>query len=284
MRKVKYFVTCVTVLLALTGCGTGIKKPLLICPGKNSVTEALTTLQSQSENMVSLYARGKSRLQYYDEKGKKRKENLDVVKILVKSFDEIYLQGDISIVPKAIILGSNKREFWLAIKPKEISRYWWGQWSELDPSQNLLINPKTLLEALGIAEIDMQADWSLSNEGPFDILTKRKAGVIIKKVYIYCCDYTIRKIEYFDLNGQAVAHTELDEYKKVTENFLVPSHIKVTTFGERKEDSIIITFNLKSIQHREITGSQNKFFEKPQSQGYKNLYRLENGSWIEFQQ
>jgi len=283
MKKTRYFATCVTALLVLAGCGPDLRKPLEICPGKNSVAEALAALQSQSENMVSLYARGKSRLQYYDEKGKKRKENLDV-KILVKSSNEIYLQGDMSIVPKAIILGSNEREFWLMIKPKEISAYWWGQWSDLDSSQNLLINPKTLLEALGVTKTDMQADWSLSNKGPFDILTKRVDGVIIKKMYVYCCDYTIRKIEYFDLNGQTLACMELGDYKKVTENFLVPGLIEVTTFGEQKEDSIIISFNLGSIQQRQFGKKQNLYFERRPPQGYKNLHRLENGRWIGLQQ
>jgi hypothetical protein len=283
MKKARCIVSFVTALLVVTGCGP-TKKPLLICPGKNSIAEALTALQSQSKNMVSLYAKGKSRLQYYDEKEKKRKENLNV-KILVKSSDAIYLRGDMSIISKAVILGSNEREFWLAIKPKEISSYWWGRWPDLDSSQNLLINPKTLLEALGITEIDMQADWSLSNKGPFDILTKRADGIITKRIYVYCCDNTIRKIEYFDLDGQALAFTELDEYKEVSDNFSVPSRITVTTYGsDKKEDSIDITFNLKSIKHREITARQNELFERPQTQGYKNLYKLENGIWIEFQQ
>ena len=284
MKTARYFITCATTLLILTGCGPEIKKPLLICPGKNSAAEALAALQSQSQNMVSLYARGKARLKYYDEKGKEHKENLDV-KILVKSSDEIYLQGDMSVIPKAIILGSNKYEFWLAIKPKEISDYWWGQWPDLDSSQDLLINPKTLLEALGIAKVNLQGDWSLSNKGPFDILTMRQEGVIIKKIYVYCCDYTIRKIEYFDSDGQALACMELDEYKEVTENFLVPSHIEVTTYGsDKKEDTISFTFDLNSIEHKTITASQNRYFERPAPQGYKNLHRLENGRWIEFQQ
>ncbi|MBN2181240.1 MAG: hypothetical protein JW715_04940 [Sedimentisphaerales bacterium] len=283
MKKARYFTACVTVLLVLAGCGPGIRKPLKICPGKNSVAEALMALQSQSQNMVPLYARGKSRLQYYDEKGKKRKENLDVVKILVKSPEEIYLQGDKSVIPKAVILGANEREFWLAIKP-EISSYWWGRWSDLDSSQNLLMNPKTLIEALGIAAIDMNAEWSLSNDGPFDILTKRIDGMITKKIYIYCFDYTIRKIEYFDLNGQMLACAELDSYKDVTDNFSVPGYIKVTTFGEQKEDSIIITFNLGSIKQKQFSEKQNEFFERYPSRSYKNLYRLENGNWIELKQ
>jgi hypothetical protein len=279
MKKARYFVIFLTALLTLTGCGP-TKKPLLICPGKISEAEALTTLQSQSENMVSLYARGKSRLQYYDEKGKKHKENLDV-RILVKSSDEIYLRGDLSLISKAVILGSNQNEFWLAVSPKEISTYWWGQWSELDSSQSLLINPKNLLEALGTAEIDTQADWSLSNEGPFDILTKRADGVIIKKIYIYCCDYTIRKIEYFDLDGQALARTELDEYKEVTENFFVPGRLDITTVGQAKENSISINLKLGSIQHREFTERQDDFFEPYPTKGFKHILILDQGEWFE---
>jgi hypothetical protein len=284
MKKSRYIVTCISALLTLFGCEPGAKKPLLVCPGKNSSAEALSALQMQSENMVSLYTRGKSRLQYYDEKGKKHKENLDVT-ILVKSSDKIYFQGDMSVVKKAIIVGANEREFWLAIKPKEISSYWWGQWPDLDPSQDILINPKTLLEALGIAKVDLQAEWSLSNEGPFDILTMRKESVIIKKIYIYCCDYTIRKIEYFDSDERVLARMELDEYKEVTEKFFVPSLIEVTTYGsDKNEDSFAISFNLNSIEHREITASQNEYFIRFPPKGYKNLHRLENGNWIIYQQ
>jgi hypothetical protein len=279
MKKARVFVTIVTTLLALTGCGP-TKKPLLICPGKNSSAEALTTLKSQSKNMVSLYAKGKCRLQYYDDKEKKRKENLDV-KLLVKSPAEIYFQGDLSIVPKAVILGSNETEFWLALRPKEISTYWSGRWSELESSKDLLINPKTLLEALGIAEIDTRADWSLSNEGPFDILTKHKGGIDIQKTYIYCCDYTIRKIEYFDLDGRALANAELDKYKNISENFSVPSRIKITTFGRSKTDSISITLDLGSIQHQQFTEKQASFFKPYPMEGFKHIYRLVDGQWVE---
>ena len=279
MKKARVFVSFLTILLALTSCGPK-QKPLLICPGKNSVAEALIALKSQSENMVSLYARGKCRVQYYDEKGKRRRDNLDV-KLLVKSPAEIYFQGDLPIVPKAVILGSNKNEFWLELRPKEISTYQWGQWSELESSEDLLINPKNLLEALGIAEIDTQADWSLSNEGPFDILTKRRGGAEIQKIYIYCCDYTIRKIEHFDLEGRILANAELDKYENISENFSVPSRIKITTFGPSKKDSFSISLDLRSIQHRQFTEKQADFFKPDSTKGFKHIFRLVDGQWVE---
>lgn len=263
----------------MSGCAPKMQKLLPICPGKKSAAEALAALQLQSQNMAPFYAKGKCRLQYYDN-GKKRKENLDI-KLLVKSSTEIYFQGDLSIVPKAVVLGSNENEFWLALRPKEISTYWWGRWSELDSSQSLLINPRTLLEALGIAEIDMQADWSLSNEGPFDILTKRRQGHVTQKIFIYCCDYTIRKIEYFDLNGQTLTSAELNEYKNVSGKFSIPSRIKVTTFGRTKTDSISINLELGSIQLRQFSEKQSVFFKPVSMEGFKHIYRLVNGEWIE---
>ena len=269
------------ILLILTGCAAKMRKPLPICPGKESVAEALVALQLQSLNMTSLYAKGKSRLQYYDDKGKKHKENL-TIRFSVKSSDEIYLRGDMSIVPKAVILGTNKNEFWLAVKPKEISTYWWGTWSELDSSEGLLINPKTLLEALGITKIDIGADWSLSNEGPFDVLTQQDKGVLIKKIYIYCCNYTTRKIEHFNTDGRILARVEMEEYKNVTEKFSVPSRIVVTTFGgDKKEDSFSIKFDFNSIRQQEFTEKQSSLFEPFPRQGFKYVLKLVNGRWVE---
>lgn len=274
------FLLFIIILLILTGCTAKIKKPLPICPGKESVAEALVALQLQSLNMTPIYAKGKSRLQYY-EKGKKRKENL-TIRFLLKSSDEIYLRGDMSIVPKAVILGTNEREFWLAVKPREISTYWSGAWSELNSSESLLINPKTLLEALGITKIVMDADWSLSNEGPFDILTQRDNGVLVKKIYIFCCDYSTRKIEHFNTDGKILARVEMEEYENVTEEFSVPGRIEVTTYaGEKKEDSFSIKFDFNSIKQKEFTEKQDKFFEPVSEKGFKHVLKLVNGKWIE---
>ena len=175
------------IMFFLAGCAYEANEVLWICPGKKSVGEALSVLKSNSKDIISFKANGKCRLLYYvEDKPKPQKENFSV-KLRVKPPVDIYLQGDAHIVHKAIVLGSNEEEFWLSIRPKEISAYWWGKWSEQDNSNGMLINPKILLEALGIIDIDEEDSWSLSNKGPFDILTKQDKDIITKKIYVYSC-------------------------------------------------------------------------------------------------
>ncbi len=270
-----------TAMLVFAGCAPQIRRPTKVCPGKESVDEALAALQSQSQNAVPLKAHGKSRLEFYVEgKKKPKKEGFDV-KLRVNPPAEIYLQGDKALIPKAIVLGSDEHQFWLSITPKEISRHCWGKWAEQDSAGGLVINPRTLLEALGIGQIDTEQDWSLSNEGPYDILTKQEQGVATKRIHIYCCDYRTRRIELFDSEGLAVASAELDRYEEVSENFFVPTLVQVTTFArDETEKPFTITINLTSIE------SSKKWpgllFDRPSRiSGFKNVYRIVNGKLIE---
>ncbi len=270
-------------ILILVGCAPEIRKPLEICPGKDSAAEALSALQSHWQNTVPLKASGQCLLEYYVEGKQKPQKEKFSVKLWVNPPVEFYLQGDVTLVPKAIVLGSNQDEFWLSIRPKEISTYWWGKWSQQDSSDTLMINPKTLLEALGIAAVDAQTNWSLSNEGAFDVLTKRERGVVVKKIYVYSCDYLVRKIEYFDVHGQVAVVAELDKYKQVLEGFFVPASIKIIKRADdNPEDSLSITFDLKSIKPAKITAKQqNILFNRPQPRGIKRVIRIVRGKWIE---
>ena len=269
-------------ILILAGCAPEIRRPMEICPGKKSAAEALAALQSHSQNMVPMQAKGQCLLQYFDADKKKHKERL-AVRVLVNPPLEIYLQGDKALIPKAIVLGSNEREFWLSLRPKEISTHWWGKWSEQDFSEGIVINPRTLLEALGIEQVDMEQDWSLSNEGAFDILTKQEQGVTIKKIYIYSCDYRVRRIEFFDRNGRTAACAELEKYKEVSEGFFVPASIEVATYAQdNAEDSLGITLDLKSIKPAEITKQRrNLLLSHRLPRGLKTIYRVIDGKWIE---
>ncbi len=265
-------------MLFLAGCPANMKEPLRVCPGKSSVTEALLMLESKSGNIIPLTARGQCRFKYYvEDKEKPQSENF-AVKLWIGVPQKIYFQADKALVPKAIVLGSNEREFWLAIKPKEISAYWWGRWSEQDSMSGHIINPKILLEAIGATTIDYDQDWSLSNKGPYDILTRRDEGIISKKVYVYSCDYRIRKIEYYDPNEQVLARLEMSWYEQVTEECSIPSSILITTFPEKKnEDTISISLSLKSLKPKEMPDA---LYYRRAPRGFKDVYRVMNGKWI----
>ena len=280
--SIKQIAYITSVILLLAGCEARIHKPTQICPGKNSVAEALAALRSQSKYEVPLRANGQCRIEYYVEgKKKPQRENFEV-KLWANPPDEIYMQGDKALVPKAIVLGSNEREFWLSVRPKEISSYWWGFWSEQDLSEGFVINPRTLLESLGIGDVKTRQDWSLSNEGPYDVITKKQQDVVTKKIYVYSCDYRVRRIEFFNKDGVSVADAELDRYEEVSDSFFVPSLIKVTSYSpETREPSFSITLNLKSIKLATIIEPQRKvLFKPPSKRGFQNIYRIINGKWI----
>ena len=279
----KFILPVVAAIAIVAGCTPKIQKPTEICPGKNSVDQALAALQSNSQNMVPFRANGQCTLEYYAEgKSKPQSESLTVQQLWVEPPVNIYLQGDKIAIPRAMILGSNKEEFWLAIRP-EISLYCWGRWSEQDASEGPTINPRTLLEALGIGEIDTAQDWSLSNQGPYDILTKRERGVITKKIHIFSCDYRVRKIEFFDSNGQVAAVAELDKYEEVSEGFFIPTLIKATTYSQSERDKpFSFTFDLQRIRPTQIKEQQrNYLFKRRPSEGFKNVGRIVNGEWID---
>ncbi len=278
----KSFFLLIMPVLILHGCGGELKVPQRVCEGKKNVAESLYSLRLHS--FSPLRANGQCHLQY-DNEGKTHNENFPV-RIFANPPAEIYLQGDVAFDPKGIILGSNEEEFWLAIKPKEISTYWWGRWAEQHGFNKLVISPKTLLEAFGVIEIADEENWSLTGEGVFDILTKRsKQGGVVKKIYVYSCDYRVRKIEYINAAGENTVVTELGEYKEVAEGFLMPRVIKITTAGrDNKRNSVKIT--LGSIKETKfIDEKHGLIFNRPEKvRGYKNVYRIIGDDLIRQQQ
>ena len=282
IRMLKKSVIIIFVLvLFYAGCEPQRREPEPVFPGKTSVSEALRALGSRSQNIGPLKASGQCLWKYYSE-GKARKENF-TVKIWVNPPAEVYLQGDVGFNPRGIVLGSNANDFWLLIKP-EVSRYSWGKWSEQGSSSGLMFVPKTLDEALGIVEVSDEKDWSLSKEDNFDVLVRgnNNRGVD-KKIYISRRDYLVQKIEYFDVNGEAVAKAELDRYKEVSKGFFVPTSIKIIMYGEEGSDgSASIRLSLSSVKPERFTEiRRNNLFNRPKTDGYKNIYRFINGQMVE---
>ena len=268
-------------VFGFAGCAAEMKKPTHLCPGKKSAAESLALLEQRAENIVPLKATGQCLLQYYDEDKKLKKENFPV-KLWANPPSEIYLQGDLAFDPKGIVLGSNEDEFWLAMKPKEISGYWWGRWSAGHYLDNMMIGPQILLEALGIVRVGPQENWLLLNEGGFDVLVKRQGTAENKRIDIYNCDYLIRRIEYFDA-GQPAAVAELAEYKEVIKGFFVPSVIKIVNLSEDNgEDLVSISLNLGSIKPASFTEKQRKrLFTRPEPKGFKHIYKIFESDMIE---
>ncbi len=258
-------------------------KPLPVCPGRMSVGESLATLQANSSNSTAIKTSGNCLLTYYVE-GKKRKESFRVT-LLANPPQQIYLQGDVKFDAKGIVLGANEKEFWLAVKPKEISTYWWGQWSQVRGSEGLMISPRVLMDAVGLAPIaseDDMVNWSLSNEGPYDILTQQNdAGLALRKIYVSCCDYLVRKIEYFDDFGQPEVIVELDKYEEVTEGFSVATSVKVVRYLDGLTDSVKLS--LSRAKPIKLNGKQIQVFFNPPAKLDRFKYKRElvDDEWID---
>jgi len=278
--KYRFFAGFAAVIVIFSGCAPQIEKPVRVCPGKESAAESLSILRSRLKNTMPLKANGQCLLQYYTKGDKPKKENFPV-KLWVNPPVEIYMQGDVAFDPKGVVLGSNEDEFWLAMKPKEISCYWWGRWSEESCPEKLMINPRLILEALGVVAIEDIESWSLSNEGAFDILTKQEGSIKTRKIYINSCDYLARRIEYFDDDGQAAMVMELGKYKKLVKDFFVPTFIKIINCTDGNEgDSARIT--LSSVKSTNFTDKQRgRLFTRPQLQGFKHIYKIVDGDIIE---
>jgi hypothetical protein len=238
-------------------------------------------LREGVDKAVAVKAAGQCRLELYSKgKAKPHKENFPIKLWFNPPFD-IRLQGDIGFNARGMVAGSNSEEFWLSIKP-EVSSYWWGRWSEQKGSDEFPLQPKVFLEALGMVEVGGEENWSLSHEGAYDVLTRRNwQGVRIKKVYIYNCDYTTSRIEYFDGDGKIAAAAELSRYRDVTEGFSVPSVIEIVTRArQNKNHSVRVT--LESVKGDRFTAEQQKgLFGRRKPRGFKHVFRVLEGEVVE---
>ena len=274
----EFLALIIVLALTLGGCVGPEVKQVQICPGRGSVEQSLQASQQQP---VSFKANGRCHLVYYDDE-KKYDENFPV-KLWVNSEGWIYLQGDIAFDQKGLILGANEEEFWLSIRLKELSSYFWGEWSQQDGLNGLAVGPKVLLEAVGLSGTDGEG-WSLSNEGRFDILTKQdEQDRPVKRIYIDSCDYLVRKIVYYDDSGGEVIVTELYRFKRVTEDFSVPTRITVVIgSGEKPQD--LLKIKLDSVKVKDFSAKKwNRLFTRPQPKRLKHIYRIIDGNAVEQQ-
>jgi len=267
----------------LGGCAAPGRPRLPICPGKANVDEALAALAAHAQEAVPLKANGQILLTYHEPDSKKPKQHNLPATLLFSPPWETYIQGSIAADVRAVIIGSNEENFWLALRPKEMSSFYLGEWAQAHTVEGLMMSPMVVLEAFGII-VDNELDkggWSLKNEGAYDILTRRnETGRLVKRVHVYACDYLVHKIEYFDDREKVVAVAELGQYKPVAGSFRVPTRVKVSAIGPTKrQDSINIT--LTSMNERKFTEQQKKaFFNPPDPNKFERVYTLAGGKWV----
>lgn len=262
----------------LTGCaGPPIVELAEICPGKSDVASAVAALDASRERLKPMRASGKCVLKFNDSKGKSHTERLD---IQLRTFppDRIFFTGS-TLLGEAVRLGTSREEFWLMMKPKEISAYWWGRREHAGSSAHpLWLNPDALLEAIGAVKAG--PGWTLANRGGLDILTKRDpSGTAVKKIFIGCCDYRVRRIEYYDADGNADVVVELSDYTD-TDEITVPKRITITS-GEG-DDPATTDITLASVRAFKPTDAQLKgLFTRPEPKGIKNIFELnKNGRFV----
>jgi len=252
------------------------------CPGKTTADEAIAVLKSRREKVAPIRATGQCLLRYHVE-GKVRKGNFPV-KLWVNPPYEIYLQGDVAFDATGLVFGSNVDEFWFWLRPKEVSSYWSGKWSQAGIRNGLAVSPVIVLEAFGAVDI-RQGDWTLSRDGSFDLLILcNDRGVIIQKIYIEPCDYAVTKIERFDESGDIYLKAEFAGYEKTAEGFLTPSRIKIVAVSEEgSEDSVEIT--LASVKTTELSSQQRqRLFVRPLPRGFNHIYQVIDGEAVEQKQ
>ncbi len=279
---------CAVLLVALAaGCTTSPEK-LQVCPGKASVEEALSALEVRAEKAQPLRVNGgQCRLVYWEspDDDKPKRHNLSP-RLWFDPPSKIYVQLSVGVEQKAVIIGCNDESFWMGLRPQEVSTYYWGNWEDAQDVDGLMVGPKVVLEAFGIIqrdELSSESQWSLKNEGPYDILTLQAAdGRLVKRVYIYACDYLVQKIEYFDTEGELVAVAELGDYESVAEGFDVPTKIYVRAIAEEgREDEMEIKLYDPKVKELSEKAKQMVFNRNPREmERYDSVYRYEDGSWI----
>jgi hypothetical protein len=276
-------IVAMTGTILLAGCAAPGRARLPVCPGKANAGEALAALSSHAGQAVPFRANGQILVTYHaPDGGKEKRHNLP----MTLWFDppwQTYIQGSIAVDPKAVVIGSNRQNFWLALRPEEVSSLYIGDWSQGRDVEGLMMSPRVILEAFGIvtANEPNEGRWSLKNEGTFDVLTEcNEAGRLLKRIHVYACDYTIHKIEYFDEQEKEIAVAELDGYKPLTEGFQVPTRVHATVVGpDKRRDSLDI--KVSSTRPMEFSPRQRAvIFTPPKPEDFKHVYTLEDGRWM----
>jgi hypothetical protein len=267
----------VSLCVLISGCAAPrVEQAPVICADK-SVGQLVQVFQRHRENVRPLRAGGNLHLMWYDSEEKEHEENLNI-DLRFCPPDRIYFRGN-SILGEVVRSGANAEQFWIMMKPKEISTYQWGMRSHVETCHSKQwLNPRNLFEALGMLWVD--AGWSVSGGGALQALTRASdRGDVIQKVYFGCSDYLARRIEYYDHEGRAAVVLEMDGYRSVGDAAPVPTRISITHY----ETNTVADITLKNVKLFEPSPKQLVgLFTRPEPKGFEHVFKLnENCGFVE---
>lgn len=263
----------------LTGCSEPIRKASTgLCPGLEDQAQAIAKLNQDRENTIAIKAGGRMLLEYYDGREDLQEHNLEIT-LRFYPPDRLFFRGIIFPV-EVVRLGTNRSELWIMFKPKEISRYYWGQRPEADVCLNSQgLSPGRMIEAMGMVNVDTEG--TLTRQGQMDVLTLDLTSGKIKRIYIDRCDSLVKMIEYLDASGNIETVMELDDYRKIENNF-IPSKIVIMELQNRTR----VELNLRNIKPFKPTERLlgGKLFKRPEPKGFEEVYKLTDNCGLEAQQ
>lgn len=269
--KDKAFISVVLVSF-LAGCAPQPIKPQQpLCVGKSSIQEAAAALALQRQNLQPFRASAECTISWIDDQGKKRDEPVRSAAIAFVPDSKVDFIGQLLF--KEARFGANESEFWLRIKA-ELDTYWWGSRAQAAQCrQGLIVNPDSLVEALGI--VDIGPDWKLFHRDGFDIVSLHESGRIVKRAYINACDYRVEQIEYFDDEQVLRVQVQLGEYAAGETGIVAPTRIRAASFNRMGREESAVLIRLKNIRLLPPEQIGRKLFVRPGRDGYANVYRLD---------
>jgi len=265
-------------LVLSCGCQPAMES-LRPCAGKPTAAAAIQDLNARTAKMLPLKASGRCIIEYYDEDGRKRRESFPAI-VRTMPPHGLYFQGNL-IIPKGLILGANAEEFWLWIKLKEVDTFWNGRLGQCVSEPALLLAPESVLESLGYVGLppDSPGGYSFQHKSPYDVVTMWDgSGRIAGRVWIYSCDSSPRKIEYYTAEGKLFLTTKLSRYAAVTPDFAVPTQIEMShSRSDGRIERLSITLNKDVLEVFEPTPRQaDVLFTRPDPAGTKHIFILQD--------
>jgi hypothetical protein len=227
----KRLVIALLSVVGLTGCHGPLRGKVV--PGKATFLDAARVLQSRVDGFEPTQITGTCTLDYPDENGKWKRTTPFTTKLWLEPPYNLHVQIIAAPGPQGkIFLGANQQAFWLSIKP-EINTFWHGRWEDVSGVMDLELNPRVVLESLGMIQFALDETWELENQKRMDVLTctDTASGRLVKRFHVATKTYQVAKIEYYDQWGVLAVAVELKRYKSLDGKNAVPKGIRVSRYA-----------------------------------------------------